>query len=331
MKGPNREAQMPLFWVEPPCRKPEDLLGKIKWSYSRRTVLEQCPRRYFYEYYGSKVPRKHKSPDAQMVRFLKSLQNRHERAGTIAHLVISTYFRKIHSGIVLEPDRLRRWAAETFRRDCIHSQTNPGVISQSTERFPPVLLQEYYFQLPDAPKLCSESEKQLVDGVYNFATNPSFSQFRNEGAKSDSLIENHLSIKDLPCHAEGKLDLVFSVGRSRVVVDWKLGAASHAGNDSLQLAGYALWASQFFDTEPEMVTVCTAHLATCEIVYFPITEQILTNARSRIIQDAERMAALHDYGIRGVEDAFTPCEQKGVCKLCPFQKLCPEGRAVLHA
>ena len=28
-------------------------LARIEWSYSRRVILERCPRQYYYEYFGA--------------------------------------------------------------------------------------------------------------------------------------------------------------------------------------------------------------------------------------------------------------------------------------
>ncbi len=73
------------------------------------------------------------------------------------------------------------------------------------------------------------------------------------------------------------------------------------------------------------------HLPADEVVQFSVNERVLANARARIMQDAERMAAVHDYGQRGIEEAFTPCAKPKVCALCPFQAICPEGSAIVHA
>ena len=326
------QTQLPLsLEIVPDKTEVQYPVSQMRWSYSRRVVLEQCPRRYYYEYYGAAALAASGHPNEAVVRLLKSLQNRHERAGTIAHLVISTYFRRAQSGEVWAADRLCRWARDIFRNDWTYSQANPAAMSRPTGKFPPVLLHEYYYRNPDASALCLEAQERLVNAVNTFATSPRFAEFRLAGSRSGSLVEDRLTLQGLPCHVDGRLDLAFNAAGRGVVVDWKLGNPSGGGDDSLQLAAYALWASHHFAAAPEAVTVYKAYLTADEIVQFPVSESILANSRARIIQDAERMAVLHDYGQRGIVEAFTPCAQLGVCKLCPFQKVCPEGRAVLHA
>ena len=46
--------QLALFDQGKTERIPEpDKPTFLEWSYSRRGVLEQCPRKYYYQYYGS--------------------------------------------------------------------------------------------------------------------------------------------------------------------------------------------------------------------------------------------------------------------------------------
>src|SRR5690348_17631343 len=56
---------------------------RVRWSYSRRGVFEQCLRRYFYEYYAIKAAAALPVDVREQLALLKRLQNRHERAGNI--------------------------------------------------------------------------------------------------------------------------------------------------------------------------------------------------------------------------------------------------------
>lgn len=326
------DARMPLLWEDPASELGgRSLLNKIKWSYSRRSVLEQCPRRYYYEYYGAGGRKANADPDKATVRFLKSLQNRHERAGTIAHLIISTYFRKGQSGDVWGSDRLCRWAQDMFRKDCTYSRAHPDGSAQPPGHFPPVLLQEYYYHHPDASAVCAEAEERLVNGLRTFHTSLRFAEFRSAGIRPGALIEQNLVLPGFPFGVDGKLDLAFTAGNHVTVVDWKTGEPSGSGDESLQLATYALWASGHFAAQPESITVWMAFLNADDVAPIQVNKNLLADARARILQDAERMAVLQQYGERHKVEAFSPCAQVSVCALCPFREICPEGRGVLHA
>ncbi len=329
MKTPATAMNPSLPWEEDVGETDgRGLMTGIEWSYSRRGVLEQCPRRYYYEYYAASAATA--GPERDLLKFLKSLQNRHERIGTIAHLVIGTYFRKAQAGDIWTGERLAGWACDIWFRDRAHSQANSEARPPSAGKFPPVMILEWYYGWPDASELCSEAEKRLLKAVHNFSTSPAFEVFRGAGTRNGSMAERPLSLQISGCRVRGRLDLAFSSSPGGTVVDWKLSGVSGQGDDSLQLAVYALWAAEQFGCDPLAVTVCKAHLLAEKIAYFEPRANTFANARSRILQDIERMAALDDYGRRGVIEAFTPCAKPEICKFCAFQKVCPEGRAAIN-
>ena len=114
-------------------------------------------------------------------------------------------------------------------------------------------------------------------------------------------------------------------------MDWKLGIEDGSGDDSLQLAAYALWATKRFGYAPQSMRICKIHLGSETIVDFDCNEGVLAAARARIIQDAERMLFLLKYGEAGTFGAFSPCSQPAVCSLCTFLKICTEGKEALYA
>ena len=92
MSKPKPTSSLPLFAgldaEESNCASLED----IEWSHSRRSALFQCPRKYYYEYFGSNLRKAHDDPQKAKLRQLKNLKNRFERAGEILHFVIRAFF-----------------------------------------------------------------------------------------------------------------------------------------------------------------------------------------------------------------------------------------------
>jgi hypothetical protein len=232
---------------------------------------------------------------------------------------------------VWDADRAEGWARRIFADDQAYSRDNPDGGNRPDVAFPPVLLQEYHLRLPDADALCAEATERLATGLRSFLTDERYRPFRVAGSRAGALIEEHISLHDFPCRIDGRVDLAYQHGESVTVVDWKLGVKDGTGDDSLQLAVYALWAIDRFDCSPEHLRICKVHLGSGDIIDFRVDRQVLAAARARIIQDAERMAVLHDYGQSATSDAFTPCMQPAVCKLCPFATVCPTGRGFIFA
>lgn len=306
-------------------------VAKVTWSYSRRSLLEQCSRRYYYEYFGAAASTALAEPQKGELRHLKTLANRHERAGTLLHAGIANYFRRAQEGNPMDHEYLINWALRLFRRDCAYSKARVEGQRESEGPYLPVLLREYYYQQQDADLLLAESERQLFSAINAFLTAPAFAAFRAAGAKPGALIEHRLQLPGLPCKVDGRLDLAYEEEGRIIIVDWKSGESDGSGTDSLQLATYGLWATDYYQVQPDAVRICKAFLRTEDVVDFTVTPQLLAQARARIIQDAECMAQVQDYGEQAVAEAFTPCEHPAVCHLCPFQKVCPEGSRWLNA
>ena len=305
-----------------------DAIRKVVWSYSRRGTLEQCPRRFYYTYYASNDLSKNES---SQIRFIKRLQNRHERTGQILHLVISTFLRKARSGESWTTSRLCSWAERLFNEDCERSRHVPvDIENEPSDLDKATYLHEFYYREADAEAMCKSAMNRLLTAITEFAENEVFSELRNIGLNPQALIEYPIKLIDFPCRASGRIDLAHQEADEAIVVDWKMGGTV-GGDDSLQLATYGMWATTHFGVGPDRVHIYKALLVDGYVTSSLVNERMIMRAKARIIQDAEQMAALDYYGRRGTVGAFTPCAQRAVCALCRFRKLCEEGRACFDA
>ena len=322
--------QLPLAsFVVQPTR--QEAITNVTWSYSKRSLFERCQRRYYYEYYGSTAVLEGVDPQHATLRRLKALVGRHERVGTLLHLGIATYLHRAQAGTPMPADDLVDWLIKIFRQDCAYSRADPDGVHPPGGAYPPVLLHEYHDRQPDVEHLVAESEQHLREGAQAFLTAPVFAPFREAGMRPSALIEQHLRLPEFPCKVDGRLDLAYTDAGGVAIIDWKSGMSDGDGTDSLQLSTYALWARAHYQVAPDAMHISKAFLRGAEVVTFPVTEHLLDQGRARIIQDAERMAQVQHYGETGRVEAFTPCEQIGICRSCPFQSACPEGSKLLHA
>jgi hypothetical protein len=315
----------------PPPRLRTDVAG-VTWSYSRRSRLEQCARRYYYQYFGANKRSATDEPDKESLRLLKTLSNRFERSGALLHLAVSTWLRAVQRGEQRDVDDLGRWVVGLFQVDQTMSRRHPdGDWPPLENKYPPVLLREYHYRQSDADELFEDATARLTAALHSFAVSERYAPFRAGATSPNAAIEATIRLRALPCKIDGRVDLAFASGDRVVVVDWKLGGGAATGDESLQLAVYALWAMEHFGCAPDALDVYKAHLLSGELASFRVDPAVLADARARVVQDAERMAGLERYGREGVADAFTPCGHPAVCALCPFQRVCPDGRRLLHA
>lgn len=295
----------------------------MQWSYSRRNLLERCPRAYYYQYYGANKNTAKTEPLKEHLHFLKTLTNRHLRTGQITHLVIQTYLNKFQKHEVWSVERLLNWARQIFRKDYAYSRKyRPGDMLPKG-RYPPVLLLEFHRGLEDADRLLLESESRMLEALRNFVVNPEFSDFRRGACQPNALIEKSISIKNSHFSMRGKLDLVYPDDDRIAIVDWKLGETG-SNDDSLQLLSYALGVVEKFNRQPESIDIYCIHLSDSNIVLSGASEKEISRAKGRIIQDLERMEMMNEYGKQAAAEAFTPCAQPRICAQCVFESICPK-------
>ena len=307
--------------VEKPSKSDKPVFSQ--WSYSRRGVLEQCSRKYYYQYYGSNLNTAKNDPQKEKLHFLKKLQNRHLRSGDILHFVISWYLKEFQRGRQPSLNRLLQWARTDFRADIRFSRQYEPEFPLSDNFRDPKLLLEFYYGMPDAESLCAESEERLITALTNFITSQNLTQFREGACKASALIEESARLKANDFTLSGKVDLAYWESDRLVIVDWKIGSTG-GSDDSLQMLAYAWWAKQEFECPVDYIIPHRVHLADNTVSTFNVSEKALTRVEARVLQDLERMQEMDNYGKQGIVDAFTPCAQPKICALCQFQEVCPK-------
>jgi PD-(D/E)XK nuclease superfamily len=321
--------QMTLFEreiIQPP---PETTAGasQIEWSHSRRDLFERCLFWYYGSYYGARKGTAKLEPRKEQLRFLKNLDSVNLRVGNIMHLVIRTCLQHAKKGSRWTVERALSWAQEIYNQDLDFSRKYKSDTPLPSGNSAPVLLTEFYYGFANADQLWEESATRLRKALINFFANPEFERFHLGAMHQNSIIEKPIRLKDRHFNLRGQIDLAYPEDERQVVLDWKIGAVDGESSDSLQLLSYALSAVEELGCPPESIDLYKVHLGDGDgkVTAYAIGDYEIRNARGRIIQDTERMRSMDHYGREGISGAFTPCGQPRVCRMCPFQALCPKG------
>lgn len=294
------------------------------YSHTKRSVLDKCPRMYFFQYYAARC--KPTAPDPQALLFgddrpdhpilvaadseaagrLAKLNSAPQHAGRILHDLIGQALK--HSD----------WQFQWFEK-------------KARERFlahrgPEASFVEQYNHVFDAEQRIKRALDGLLQGLRTFF----------EDAKVRSLVESmrygEQQLVEHPLTAfppvrqfsiQGRIDYCVKIGHQVEVIDWKMGRST-GDEDSLQLAVYGIWALQHFGVEPECVRVRRVFLGDAKIEEArSLTEGRVFRTRARLAQDIEQMAQMHPYGTAGYAEAFTPKPKEKLCEMCKFRTLCP--------
>ncbi len=291
-------------------------LSPVTWSYSRRTTLDQCARRYYFDYYGASRRVAASEPHKEEVCRLKKLSNCYLRSGDLAHLAIRLFYREGESSKRWLVD----WSRREYRKDYRYSQAAAkGDVSSGSDKRK--LLLEFHYGWPDADAVYTKSEERLGMMIETFLTSPAYEEARFGGQRATASVESWATVKTPAFRARGKIDLAYPSAGELTIVDWKTGETQLPAA-SLQLAFYGLWAVYARGHVADQVTACYGRLSDGVLLSTSLDEATLERGTARILQDLERMHVLDRYGRDGIARAFPTCSSSRVCRLCPYQAIC---------
>lgn len=297
--------------------------GLRVWSPSKRGQLEQCPRRYYYQYYGDAT--EIIAGQTASLQFYRKLSNSWMLAGILLHLKIKEVFGIWRKGKTVEAkpflkDVDQRWqrvreSSLQFTRGADYSKPTAGV-----------LLMEFIFADSKANKIWWEAGQRLEKALSGFLTLPELEPFRKGGLTGEAAIEKSVRVDGQGFRMRGKIDLAWREDGRVTVADWKSGDRDGADSD-LQLLAYALGVQHHFGCELVDLDLFRVQLGSGNVVPLLVNQQEAARAKARMAQDTALMIDLHEYGKQGVIEAFTPTGSPKICRLCPYQRICPESEA----
>ena len=303
----------------PEVAKPSNY--SVVWSFSRRNTLETCPRKYYYQYYGSKQEKRGSPKELDSIRFLKMLSNQHLVSGKIVHSLIRLYLTKAQEGTKYTLDFLKKMARDKVTQSIAFTE-NYQQGDEKKHQYPPYLLQEVFEGRENYGALYQEVAEKTSKLLDNFYQSEIIKPFAEAGEKPAAFAEKKFK---LPLNeyskVSGEVDLAFWEDRHFVICDWKTGKVDD-GDDSMQLLTYTWWAMEEQKAPLDKIKLYKAYLLENEIKEFGLTERDFYQNKIAIRQSADAMLEMAEFGEEGDYAAFTPCRQPKICALCPFQKIC---------
>ena len=96
----------------------KELENKFAWSVSRDRAFRECPRQYYFSYYGYWNGWKKDAPErTREIYVLKQLKNRYMWIGQTVHDCIARSLKNISRGVpILEVDEILRITRKLMRQ-----------------------------------------------------------------------------------------------------------------------------------------------------------------------------------------------------------------------
>ena len=301
------------------------LENTFSWSISRHGTFRECPRRYWYHYYGSWGGWDASAPDeARELYRLKNLSGLHLLAGDTVHRAIERTIKDCaKGGEEADPEAVVLWCKGEMQRAFAESKDE-----RLWQRHPKQycrLVEHHYGPQPDRETLTRIADK-IGTSVRNFFFSDSFELIRGV-APDDWLAVESLdtfefestkvyAVPDFACRHEGEL----------LIFDWKTGRPDPRNKDQVVL--YALYAAARWGADPDKVRGAPVYLLTGgNFEPVPVTAA-----------DRDRVAGVMRDSIRDMRGRLSDAESNtahredfetrpgSACRFCNFRGVCPDAR-----
>jgi hypothetical protein len=297
------------------------LKNKFNWSVSRDNVFQECPRQYYFQYYGSWGGWEFDAPErVRNLYVLKQLKTRAMWVGQVVHDCIKRSLDNISRGIpVLPVEEILSITRDRMRQDFRSSRS--GAYWENPRSNCGLYEHEYAIDVSDDEWRAAAD--QVDRCLRNFYQSETYDGLR-ELPREDFLEIEEFSKFDLDGdEVTIKLDCAVREHDRIVIYDWKTGRTERLGL-SFQMACYAYYASNAYRIPVNHVETRRFELLRNEVYTESVGEASLDELLGYIRGSIKDMKSLLDDPDKNVasEENFAKVEKREVCYRCNFLKVC---------
>jgi hypothetical protein len=287
---------------------------------SRDAVFRECPRKYYFNYYGywngwqRDAPRR-----TREIYVLKQLKTRAIWVGQVVHDCIARSLQNLSRGVpLLDVAEILSITRNIMRRDFRDSKS--GRYRENPKQH--CGLFEHEYDLPVADEQWKAAADDAAAYLGTFYASEHFAAFRKTEPSAFLEIEEFSSIRLDRAEIRIKLDCATREGAEIVVWDWKTGKKEADPGLSLQMGCYALYARDRYRAPLESVLTRRFDLYRGIVHEHRLTDRSLEEILAYIRGSIADMSALADEENRAEEEDFAKVSRRDVCRHCNFFKVC---------
>ncbi len=301
---------------------------EFSWSQSRRSTFRECPRRYFWQYYGSHNGWLAESPEeARLAWRLKKITNLHMALGSVVHEIAASAVQRARGGgAAPTPAQLVEEGRTRLNRIWVQSQRREEW-ERAPNRIP--MLMEFHRGTGPGRDLIERIRDRLHACLRNLPSAESFREALEapqvEVKEIDRL--DFVELEGVKVYAQP--DLLYRVGDAWRIVDWKTGARGEGYVP--QLRTYAVYLRERTDLPRGPVIGRLEYLESGDSVTVPITDRDIADERGRILASVENMREYLANPARNEpkpRESFPLAEDTRHCPRCNFYELCEDELAM---
>jgi len=305
-----------------------DIHNEFAWSWSRHEMFYECPRKLYWQYYGSWGGWDVQAPETAALAYrLKQIKSVAMLVGQALHEVVR------------ERLRMRRKAADSVPAEQIKDELERRVLKRlresrhrDWERFAnpkgyAILFEDYYGPGVDEAAQASAlaAARECADGFAKSIYARRAFEIAKERLRvidPDRFDQMKIAIDGVSVYAAPDLVVEDDDGMAHIV-DWKTGRVVKA--NVAQLAVYGLYVAEKLGVPLERVAAHLVYVRGGETEKYGSLRESVAEARRRIATyTADVRSRLTDVeqNLAGDISLFPMTENRMLCKRCKFQEIC---------
>ncbi len=301
-----------------------ELRNEFSWSKSRAEIFAECPRKYFYAYYGAWGGWSAKPNTKERTLYvLKQLMTRQMWVGATVHNCLRWILTTLRETGVA-PTEEAALGALGKRLQLDFQNSGEGLYWENPKKIPGLLEHEYdHLEVED--HVWARTFERALETISAFYHSDAFRILQSLHPEDWLEIEKLGSFDVDGVKVWVQLDCAFHIQQGLQVIDWKTGRADLDATRA-QLALYSWYASQTWQLEPENIFPQEVNLRTGEIIAHQFTQSDFDQLRQTISTSVAAMRALLDDAEQNLatEENFPMSESDAPCHTCAFRRICPK-------
>ncbi|MHC4959761.1 MAG: PD-(D/E)XK nuclease family protein [Planctomycetota bacterium] len=301
----------------------EPLQNTFSWSFSRSRTFTECPRKYWFHYYGSWGGwERDADPEARELYRLKKLTGLHLIAGDTVHRAIERALQTFKQGVTPDIEALVGWCKSEMSQALKDSREE--LWRENPSQF--VRLAEHEYGPQPTRDTLVKIARKVGGSLRNFFVSVAYGMIKESDPERwlpmetlDTFDFEGTEVFAVPDFALRREDFVY-------IFDWKTGRKNKGNEDQVVL--YALFAEAKWGADPDKVRAAPVYLLEGG-TYDPqaVTEEDRERVRG-MMRDSigamrERLADA-EANVARKED-YEPLPGRA-CRFCNFRAVCPHAQ-----
>ena len=309
-------------------KAPAEITNEFAWSWSRHEMFYQCPRKIYWQYYGSWSGWEPDAPkEAALAYRLKQMRGVAMLVGGTLHEVVrERLLMRAEAGGPVPAQQIKDEVERRVLKRMRESRNRDWERFGNPKKYA-VLFEDYY-----GPGITDAERDEALSLVQSCANGFSASVYARRAfelpKKRLRIIDPSdfdamkITIDGIAAYAAPDL-VVEDDGGMLHIVDWKTGRTGKA--DVAQLAVYGLYVTEKVGAPLESITAHIVYVRTGERERHTNLRQSVAEARRRIstyTADMHSRLTDPDNNVAGDIEAFPMTENRVLCRRCKFQEIC---------